>query len=215
MIEQTRRDMFNICEIAGPTSPLTVQISQKLDNLLNLYQQKYGKDPFDIHSMKNLKVDGSIVNNIIQGSLLYDSSLAKTLNEFELHKMNPNKWYPIHRIEEIFSYFEEHYNDELFSYIGQWVPVNCQFPDNIDTFEKSLLNLNVAYHLNHSHASAGYYEVFKDGPNEYTVICNTPFYPYAFNYGIIKGLALKYNIEAQTTIVSYIKGGEFKVVVTN
>ncbi|MDZ5473913.1 aspartyl-phosphate phosphatase Spo0E family protein [Bacillus sp. 31A1R] len=213
MIEETRRDMLNIAELKGQTSPFTVLTSQKLDHLLNLYQKKYGlTDEFYKMELLDLKVNGSLISNIIQGSLEFDSSLNKLINEYQLNRKDPFEWYSLEEFQTIFSYLEENYDPNIFTNIGRYVPINCIFPENIDSFEKGLFNLNTAYHLNHTSKKAGFYEVIFDGRNEFQVICHTPFYPYAFNYGILKGLAEKYRVEVQITVVSFIKGGEFRVI---
>jgi hypothetical protein len=204
LIQRTRLQMFADAKFYGFTDDKTVQTSQALDHLLNCFQQKYSVQnagPDD-----HYKVHGSIIQNINSG--LQSNRIRMNCGLLE---KDPSNWYSLKDVYQFFQELEEEYDEGLIRDIGKFVPINSIFPSDVDSFEKGLLNLNVAYKLNHSHNMDGYYEVFFESKREIYLICNTRFYPTAYNEGILKGMSEKFHTPIQITLVKKDKGGEFKI----
>lgn len=209
LIEETRNEMYHYAHQLGFTSTKTVQASQKLDHLLNL---QYCKNTSKLN-LNNKKVHGSIISNISQALSKYNFHLQ---NENDgLLNANPNGWYLLRDFKNIFLSVKESMGENVFVDIGKNVPTNCIFPEEINSFEKGILSLNIAYKTNHLFNIEGYYEVFFTERNELFVICNTPFYPYLFNLGIISGLGEKFNVPISIHSINDSKGGEFKIKIKN
>jgi hypothetical protein len=213
ILENVRTNMLNCAEIYGRSAPITVETSQQLDYLLNLYHEKFcHPNPLKLKQRENLHVKGGIISNIIQASAIYDSKLFTELKDFHLISRDVHDWYPLQEFEAIFSHLQKyHYGDTVLSLIGQYVPINCTFPKNLTSFHHCLRNLNKAFHLNHSNRSAGYYEVLFMSDEEILVICNTPGYPHSFNRGVLEGIAAHYNLKVAIDTLDTVQGGEFKI----
>ncbi|WP_442596753.1 Spo0E family sporulation regulatory protein-aspartic acid phosphatase [Neobacillus sp. D3-1R] len=202
LIERTRIQMFEEARVNGFTGTKTVQISQDLDRLLNWFQNKYINQTNRI--IDDFQVHGSIIQNINSG-LQYNG-----LNH-ELLEKDTSHWHSLNDIYQVLLKLEEEYDEGLIRDIGKFVPENSLFPGEIDSFEKGLLTLDMAYKLNHSDGIEGYYQVYFQGRREIYVICNTLYYSASFNEGIIKGLAEKFNLPIQITVMDHRMGGEFKI----
>jgi hypothetical protein len=213
LIEVTRREMFEKAKSSGFASSTTVEISQKLDHLLDLYQSKYlsNQPP----SLNYVTVHGSIISNILDGLISYGVSTDLIVKNNNILCANPDQWYSLNQFSSIFSSFEEEYNQELLMNVGKSVPNNSLFPGDVDSFEDGLLSLNCAYKLNHSCGIDGYYKLLISNRTDLMVICNTAAYSASFNLGILKGLAQKFNKSVKIEQINAYRGGEFKVKINS
>ena len=89
----------------------------------------------------------------------------------------------------------------LFS-IGKTIPENADFPPDIDTIEKALSSIDVAYHMNHRlngvllfnaetgqmQEGIGHYVYKQIGDKKAKIICDNP-YPCDFDRGIVTAMA--------------------------
>jgi hypothetical protein len=204
LIETARQEMFDLAKHYGYVSPKTVQASQKLDSLLDMYQEKY------INTLQKPShhhyVHGSIIKNFNDG--LKDFNIEQP---FSILLDNPEEWHPLNAFESLFTFFQTQYEPDLLTNMGRFVPFNCPFPHGVHSFEAGLHCLNMAYKLNHSHQMDGYYKVLFQEKGEVIVVCNTPSYPSVYNLGILKGLGEKFNTSIQIEELSDFKGGEFRI----
>jgi hypothetical protein len=78
----------------------------------------------------------------------------------------------------------------LFS-IGMKIPENANFPPEIESLEKALQSIDVAYHMNHRNGEIGHYRYESVGPKSVKMVCQNP-YPCAFDRGIITAMAKRF-----------------------
>jgi len=96
-------------------------------------------------------------------------------------------------------------NAALFT-IGEKIPENAVFPPEVDSIEKGLASIDVAYHMNHMKGTQlmfnaqtgdkisgiGNYHFILLSGGEAEIICDNP-YPTAFDEGIIFAIAQRFN----------------------
>ncbi|MBI5030397.1 MAG: hypothetical protein HZB51_07710 [Chloroflexi bacterium] len=75
--------------------------------------------------------------------------------------------------------------------IGRQIPQNAKWPPDVDTIEKGLRSIDVAYHMNHRGGEIGSYRFEPTGKNSAKMICQNP-YPCDFDLGIIDAVAHKF-----------------------
>ena len=75
--------------------------------------------------------------------------------------------------------------------IGRQIPKNAKWPPDVDTLEKGLASIDVAYHLNHRGGEIGSYRFEKTSANTAKMVCRNP-YPCDFDLGLIDAVAHKF-----------------------
>lgn len=84
--------------------------------------------------------------------------------------------------------------------VGMRVPDTALWPPEVDTVEKALLSIDVAYQMNHRNGEIGSYhaEVIEEG--HVRLMCDNP-YPSDFDYGIIYQTTRKFMPRGQVFTV--------------
>jgi hypothetical protein len=147
--------------------------------------------------------------NILQVSSEEKLDLTSILETKEFSK---KKWHRIELVTSLLDYVSTNYGWEAVEYMGEFVPEKCIFPGTVDHFTSSIQNLNHIYYKNHkSVVYIGEYLPYMPIKNDITLFCHTPHYPAAFNHGIVKGLAKKFNHSLKLSLLDKENGGQFKI----
>lgn len=158
-----------------------------------------------------VETNGASVRNIIEGCGVFQSRVTKLLSEKGIEDIRMDEWYPLSTVLEIIEELAKSVGPNILAEIGKTCPKNSIFPPEIDSFEKVLIALDVAYQANHRHGNIGRYEVAQLEPKKYHVKCDNP-YPATFNLGLLRGLSRKYSTLVRIEQVeSDLPGGEFIV----
>jgi hypothetical protein len=75
--------------------------------------------------------------------------------------------------------------------IGRGIPAVALWPPDVDTIDKALASIDVAYHMNHRGGEIGHYAFRKTGARSAEVVCDNP-YPDDFDMGIIEATAKQF-----------------------
>jgi hypothetical protein len=138
-----------------------------------------------------VEVNGETVLSIVDGMGAMKFMAMKILKEAGIIDPKPGQWYRQQAWLDAFRKISESVGANTLSQIGQKIPENAQFPPQIDTIEKALAAIDVAYHMNHRGGEIGRYEYSSDGPNKATLVCTNP-YPCNFDRGIILAMARRF-----------------------
>jgi hypothetical protein len=157
-----------------------------------------------------VETNGATVRNIIEGCGVFQSRVTKLLSEKGIEDIRMDAWYPLYTVLEIIEELAKSVGPNILAEIGKTCPKNSLFPLEIDTFEKVLVALDVAYKANH-HGNAGKYEVVRLEPKKYHIMCDNP-YPAQFHLGLLRGLSRKFSTLVRIEqLESELPGGEFIV----
>jgi hypothetical protein len=117
----------------------------------------------------------------------------KMLEQKGIKDPQPGQWYSQKAWLESFKEINEKYGSNTLFEIGKGIPANAKFPPEIDSIEKALGAIDVAYHMNHRNGEIGNYKVISHNPTENKIImqCKNP-YPCDFDRGIIISMARKF-----------------------
>jgi hypothetical protein len=160
--------------------------------------------------MAKTEAHGSSVQNIVEGCGVFQNRVKALLASKGITEIDANKWYDLEVVLSVTDELAKSVGPNVLVEIGKFVPKNAQFPPEIDSFEKALLTLDVAYQMNHRNGNIGEYKVVQEDLKTFRVVCNTP-YPAKFNLGLIRGLARKFNSLVRIEEIDTTKGGEFLV----
>jgi len=107
---------------------------------------------------------------------------------------DPNTQFPVKHFLKAMSELQEQFGAQFMRKVGSFVTEKAIFPPGIDTVEKGMELLNVAYYMNHSKNAEGRmggYRWSYGGGTKGKMFCDNP-YPCAFDLGIIETLARRY-----------------------
>jgi len=152
-----------------------------------------------------VEVNGETVLSVVEGMGAFRDRAYKFLEDNGIVRPEPGKWYSQQAWLNAFKAIAQATGEYTLFNIGKKIPENAQFPPEINTIEKALGAIDVAYHMNHriggkvmfDPASGtmlegiGHYGFEKTGEREIRMVCENP-YPSDFDRGIIEAMALKF-----------------------
>jgi len=135
-----------------------------------------------------------------------------------------HEWYDQQAWLDAFREISDTIGDRTLFMIGKAIPEHADFPPVIDTLEKALASIDIAYHMNHRKGEIGSYilKSFNEDDKVAIMICNNP-YPSEFDRGIITTMlrrfkpknSYKYDVILDTEQETRLNGGEsctYKVI---
>ena len=145
-----------------------------------------------------VEVNGETVLTIVKAFPEFMQIYAiKILSENGIHNPRADKWYSQQAWLKAFKQISERYGAHTLYRIGKAIPENAQFPTEIDSIEKALASIDIAYNMNHRNGDIGFYKVVSHDSTERKIVmhCKNP-YPCDFDKGIITAMARKFNPDA-------------------
>lgn len=122
------------------------------------------------------------------------------LEKHGLANLDGNEWYDLQKWLDAFKELSEGIWASTLFIIGKEIPGNAKFPPAIDSIEKALYSINVAYHMNHSEGDIGSYDVtlFDAAQRKAVMVCSNP-YPSDFDRGILAAIVDRFKPEDSAT----------------
>lgn len=162
---------------------------------------------------ENMQVNGQTINSVSDALTSVKFIVDIYFQQVGLPKANeiqPDVWYPQQKWLDAFKIISEKVGSNTLFNIGRKIPENAEFPPEIDSIEKGLASIDVAYHMNHKNAQGqvlfdngtiyegiGHYEYQKQSDSNKAVIkCENPYHC-DFDKGIITTMAQKFNKNAR------------------
>lgn len=166
---------------------------------------------------ENVEVKGAAVLAVINAMPTGKEFREGILNKHGISAVDANKWYKQQSWLDGFKEIYESVGDRTLFTIGKAIPDNADFPPEIDSLEKALASIDMAYHMNHSGGEIGHYTLvdFDLSAKRAIMECNNP-YPSEFDRGIITSMlrkfkpatSFKYDVVLDENKDSRLKGGE-------
>jgi hypothetical protein len=136
-----------------------------------------------------VEVAGRAVLSIMGGLELMRQRAMRILNTAGIPELQPDAWYPQQAVLDTFKTVFEKIGPSTVQTIGRKIPDHASFPPDIDTLEKALHSLDVAYRMNHRGArNLGSFRVTMEGPRKARVLADNP-YPCVMDLGLVEGMA--------------------------
>jgi hypothetical protein len=162
----------------------------------------------------NVEVNGETVLSVVDGMGAYKSVGEKILKDHGIVDPKPGQWYSQQAWLDAFKTIADRVGDSTLYEIGKKIPENAQFPPEVDSPDKALAAIDIAYHMNHQNGKIGNYKFEKTGPNSGKMTCDNP-YPTAFDRGIIEAMAGRFSdvvdVELDESASKRGSGGEVDV----
>jgi hypothetical protein len=132
-------------------------------------------------------VNGQTVLAVLSGMGAFKDSGSRILERHGIANPGPAGWYPQQAWLDAFREIAQTIGARTLHQIGLSIPRTAKFPPGLDTLEKALASIDVAYHLNHRGGEIGHYTFAKTGPSQATITCRNP-YPCELDRGLIEAM---------------------------
>lgn len=150
----------------------------------------------------SVEVNGETVLTTVNSFPEFMRDMAlKMLEEKGIVNPQQGEWYSQKAWLDSFKEIAEKYGSNTLFEIGKGIPSNAKFPPEINSIEKALASIDVAYHMNHRNGDIGFYKlVSHDAANKTLIMqCKNP-YPCDFDRGIITTMARKFKTGVQVAL---------------
>ncbi|GAA0190728.1 hypothetical protein GCM10009122_52580 [Fulvivirga kasyanovii] len=165
----------------------------------------------------NVKVNGQTIMSVVNAMEFGQETRLNILKKHGLVNINAEEWYDQQKWLNAFKEIYNNIGENTLYIIGKAIPANAKFPPEIDTLEKALNAIDVAYHMNHTKGKIGNYKVteFDAEKRQAIMVCDNP-YPSDFDRGIITTMLVrfkpkdstKYSVTLDDSKGSRLKGGD-------
>jgi hypothetical protein len=150
----------------------------------------------------NVEVLGQTVLSVVDGMGAFRSLALEILRRHGVDNPKPESWYRQQPWLDSFKEIYERVGKSTLNLIGRKIPENAKFPAEIDTIDKALASIDVAYHMNHRGGEIGHYEFSKLAPSRAKLVCANP-YPCEFDSGLILSVARRFPPAGRTPSVTH------------
>jgi len=141
-----------------------------------------------------VEVNGQTVLALVAGvTEIYKERILNILAKYNIIDPQPHEWYKQQDWLDAFREISETIGKYTLFSIGKSIPDNADFPSEINTLEKALRSIDIAYKMNHRKGDIGYYKLTEFNEIKRTAVmeCKNP-YPCHFDRGIITSMVRKF-----------------------
>jgi hypothetical protein len=136
----------------------------------------------------NSEVAGQTILALVGGMEVVQARALRILAEFGIAPLKPDVWYPMSALLNSLRLIFEKIGPSTVRAIGRKIPDKAFFPSDMDSLEKGLRSIDVAYHMNHRGTDpiGGYYYEQTDRRSA-RMLCDNP-YPCDLDLGLIESI---------------------------
>ncbi|MCX5814131.1 MAG: hypothetical protein NT178_16545 [Proteobacteria bacterium] len=154
---------------------------------------------------QSVEVNGETVLSVLTGMGFLKQKGIDILEKHGIHDPAPGQWYLQQNWLDAFKDIAESVGNSTLNVIGSKIPENAQFPPEINSLEKALSAIDIAYHMNHrsngrvmfdpntgqKSEGIGHYGYEQVGDRRVKMVCENP-YPCDFDRGIIEAMVRRF-----------------------
>ncbi len=175
-----------------------INISINIKNDYEIKLPKNQKEPLISINLSRftdkVEVNGYTVLSVVEGLGKFEDIAYEILARNNIKNLDKNNWYLQKDWLKAFHEISNKIGSFALYKIGRSIPENAKFPPEIDTIQKGLSAIDIAYYMNHrgeENFNIGHYSVKIVDDNTAKITCNNP-YPCDFDMGIIISMAEKF-----------------------
>ena len=119
------------------------------------------------------------------------SQVLSLLAEAGIQQPEPGDWHPLDSYLAFLAKVEAEHGREALRSMGRAVPDTSRFPPELESLERALRLLDVAYQVNHRGGPIGRYHLRHFEPGRAEMLCENP-YPCDLHLGILERLVERF-----------------------
>jgi hypothetical protein len=150
--------------------------------------------------VEGVEVNGETVLSVVNGLGAYEDVGRKILAAHGIDDPQPGRWYPQQAWLDAFRAIAGRLGPGALRSIGKAIPASAQWPPEVDSIEKALQSIDVAYHINHRGGEIGYYHYEPVNFRSGKMVCRNP-YPSEFDQGIVEAVVRRFAPEGAFPVV--------------
>ena len=105
------------------------------------------------------------------------------------------EWYPLQSFLDAMQEISQNLVTHMLTRIEEKIAINAKLPSGLDSLEKCLESIDVAYHMNHRGGEIGSYTYSRNGSpgglQQAKMVC-TNCYPCTFDLGVLEGFSQRF-----------------------
>jgi len=135
-----------------------------------------------------VQVNGQTVLSVMKGMGAFAPTAGQILARHGITSPEAQGWNSQQAWLDAFKEIAQSIGPRTLNRIGVSIPNTAKFPPGLDTIDKALALIDVAYHMNHRGGEIGHYKFQKAGERKGVLECRNP-YPCDFDRGIVEAMA--------------------------
>lgn len=145
--------------------------------------------PFD----EKVEVKGEAILSIVNAFVSKEQKMKEILKNNGIENPQSGNWYSQASYLNGYKEIGKTFGPAILFRIGTVIPDNAVFPSNVNSIEKALNSIDIAYNMNHRNGEIGYYKVMEfDKENRRAVMkCKNPYHS-IFDRGLILAMLIKF-----------------------
>jgi hypothetical protein len=174
------------------------------------------------------QVIGTAMSVMAAGMAAFSSTAKRILRKHGSDDVIPDTthWYRQQALLDALAEVAKVIGESTLQTIGRAVPERAVWPEGVDTIEKGLQSVDIAYHVNHGNGNGKpYFDPTKSPPilpgignyqlqrvtrdREVTMVCSDP-YPCLFNLGLIDAVAQRFKPKGTVVRVEHMSDAPCK-----
>jgi hypothetical protein len=148
-----------------------------------------------------VEVNGAAILSVVEGMGAFIKP-RKILARYGIVDPKAGEWYSQQAWLDAFKEIAERIGPATLRVIGNKIPEVALWPPGVDTVEKALASIDVAYHMNHRGGEIGHYHYQRINEQSARMVCDNP-YPDDFDLGIIEATARRFSPEGTLVFVRH------------
>lgn len=145
-----------------------------------------------------------ILGGLVESGPSQDEAVA-LLAKAGVLEPEPEGWYSQQAILTVLSEVAKRWGAEPLRSAGRAVPVTARFPPEIESLERALLTLDIAYQVNHRGGRIGHYACKPVGPMKMELFCDNP-YCCELDQGILERLVERHGTPGTRPSITHAPG---------
>lgn len=148
---------------------------------------------------RDVEINSTAINSLINALGPFRRNAIKLLEMHGIADLSPGRWYSQQAFLDAFKHIPCKVGDCTVEKVGANLAASLRFPSDIDTIEKALSYINIAYQGYYKNGDSGNYKFRKTGERECTMFCSSP-YPCAFDRGALREICNRFKPVESTQV---------------
>lgn len=157
-----------------------------------------------------VEINGEMILSFISGLGVFRENALKLLDGHGITNPKSGRWYLQQAWLDAFSDLNENYGRNCLIMIGKRLPQNARFPSDINSVERAMASIDIAYRMNHRNGRIGSYTFTQTGSRQGRMMCDNPYHC-EFDQALILTMAEKFKPPGSVVNITHQEGNNCRL----